>query len=164
TEDVYAGIEWPAGSEEANAARRFLVEELGAKIRENSAIGIKPMSEFGSKRLIRAAIQYALDRGRPSVTLVHKGNIMKFTEGAFAEWGYELAREEFAGRVVPESEADGADGKVVLKDRIADAMFQQILLRPDEFSGLAMTDLNGEYVTDVGSDEVRGITEEIRIR
>jgi len=157
TEDVYAGIEWPAGSEEANAARRFLVEELGAKIRENSAIGIKPMSEFGSKRLIRAAIQYALDRGRPSVTLVHKGNIMKFTEGAFAEWGYELAREEFAGRVVPESEADGADGKVVLKDRIADAMFQQILLRPDEFSVLAMPNLNGDYMSDAAAAQVGGL-------
>src|SRR5690606_16412267 len=132
-EDVYAGIEWPAGSEEANRVRNFLVDELGANIREERAIGIKPLSAVGAKRLIAAAIRYALQRGRSSVTLVHKGNIMKFTEGAFRDWGYELAEEQFARETVREGEGD-ATGKVVIKDRIADAMFQMLLLRPDEFS------------------------------
>ncbi|MGH7504748.1 MAG: NADP-dependent isocitrate dehydrogenase, partial [Longimicrobiales bacterium] len=134
TEDVYAGIEWKAGSAEADRVRDFLVEQLAVDIREHSAIGIKPMSAFGSKRLIGAAFRYAIQRGLPSVTLVHKGNIMKYTEGAFRDWGYELAREEFADRTIAESDAAGTSGKLIIKDRIADAMFQQILLRPDEYS------------------------------
>ncbi len=158
TEDVYAGIEWPAGSPQADRVRSFLVEEFGVDIRESSAIGIKPMSEYGSKRLIRAAIRYALQRGRPSVTLVHKGNIMKFTEGAFRDWGYEVAREEFGDRTIPEAEATGdAGGKVVIKDRIADAMFQQLLLRPAEYSVLAMPNLNGDYMSDAAAAQVGGL-------
>ena len=158
TEDVYAGIEWPAGSPEADRVRRFLVDEFGVDIREGSAIGIKPMSEYGSKRLVRAAIRYALERGRPSVTLVHKGNIMKFTEGAFRDWGYELAREEFGDRTIPEAEATGdTAGKVVIKDRIADAMFQQLLLRPAEYSVLAMPNLNGDYMSDAAAAQVGGL-------
>ncbi|MFS8638513.1 MAG: isocitrate dehydrogenase (NADP(+)) [Gemmatimonadota bacterium] len=158
TEDVYAGIEWPAGSQEADRVRRFLVDEFGVDIREGSAIGIKPMSEYGSKRLVRAAIRYALERGRPSVTLVHKGNIMKFTEGAFRDWGYELAREEFGDRTIPEAEATGdTAGKVVIKDRIADAMFQQLLLRPAEYSVLAMPNLNGDYMSDAAAAQVGGL-------
>ncbi|MGH7483534.1 MAG: isocitrate dehydrogenase (NADP(+)) [Longimicrobiales bacterium] len=157
TEDVYAGIEWPAGSVEADRVRAFLVDQLGAAVRESSAIGIKPMSEFGSKRLIAAAIRYALRRRRSSVTLVHKGNIMKFTEGAFRDWGYELARESFADSTIPESEAT-ADGKrVVIKDRIADAMFQQLLLRPDEYSILATPNLNGDYLSDAAAAQVGGL-------
>jgi isocitrate dehydrogenase len=156
TEDVYAGIEWKAGSAEAEKVRAFLVNELGADIREKSAIGVKPMSAFGSKRLIAAAIRHALRRNRPSVTLVHKGNIMKFTEGAFRDWGYELAREQFADATVAEGQG-AADGKVVIKDRIADAMFQQILLRPDEYSVLAMPNLNGDYLSDAAAAQVGGL-------
>jgi len=155
TEDVYAGIEWRAGSAEANRVRNFLVEEMGAEIREESAIGIKPMSEFGSKRLIAAAIRYAIQRGRSSVTLVHKGNIMKFTEGAFAEWGYEVAREQFGDQTAREGEA--TPGKVVIKDRIADAMFQQLLLRPDEYSVIATPNLNGDYLSDAAAAQVGGL-------
>ncbi|HET9982090.1 MAG TPA: isocitrate dehydrogenase (NADP(+)) [Longimicrobiales bacterium] len=157
TEDVYAGIEWPAGSEKAEKVRRFLVEEMGSDIRPDSAIGIKPMSEFGSRRLVAAAIRYAIQRKRPSVTLVHKGNIMKFTEGAFRDWGYDVARQQFGDRTVPESEASGADGKVVVKDRIADAMFQQLLLRPDEYSVLATPNLNGDYLSDAAAAQVGGL-------
>ena len=156
-EDVYAGIEWPAGSAEAERVRSFLVDELGANIREQSAIGIKPMSEFGSKRLIAAAIRYALQRGRKSVTLVHKGNIMKFTEGAFRDWGYQVAKERFGDQTVPESEAAGAGDKVVIKDRIADAMFQQLLLRPDEYSVIATPNLNGDYLSDAAAAQVGGL-------
>jgi isocitrate dehydrogenase len=158
TEDVYAGIEWQAGSPEADLVRRFLVEQLGADIREGSAIGIKPMSAFGSKRLVRSAIRYALQRKRSSVTLVHKGNIMKFTEGAFRDWGYELAREEFSDRTIAEADVNGAAGdRVIIKDRIADAMFQQILLRPDEYSVLAMPNLNGDYMSDAAAAQVGGL-------
>jgi isocitrate dehydrogenase len=156
TEDVYAGIEWPAGSPEAEKVRDFLVDELGANIREKSAIGIKPMSEFGSKRLVAAAIRYAIQRGRSSVTLVHKGNIMKFTEGAFSDWGYEIARSDFGEETVREGEG-GGDGRVVIKDRIADAMFQQLLLRPDEFSVLATPNLNGDYLSDAAAAQVGGL-------
>jgi isocitrate dehydrogenase len=158
TEDVYAGIEWQAGSPEADRIRQILVEEFGVTMRESSAIGVKPMSAFGSKRLIGAAIRYALERGRPSVTLVHKGNIMKFTEGAFRDWGYELARDEFADRTVAESDV-GADsgGKVLIKDRIADAMFQQVLLRPDEYSVIATPNLNGDYLSDACAAQVGGL-------
>jgi isocitrate dehydrogenase len=158
TEDVYAGIEWQAGSEKAEKVRRFLVEELGAEIREQSAIGIKPMSEFGSERLVRAAIRYALQRKRDSVTLVHKGNIMKFTEGAFRDWGYALARREFGAETVGEwDEGVERAGKVVIKDRIADAMFQQLLLRPSEYSVLAMPNLNGDYMSDAAAAQVGGL-------
>src|ERR1043165_4978040 len=150
-EDVYAGIEWKAGSPEANTLREFIATEFKKDIREGSAIGIKPMSAFGSKRLIDMAIRYALKHGLPSVTLMHKGNIMKFTEGAFRDWGYELAAERYADSVV--SEADLAKGgasaradAVIIKDRIADSMFQQLLLRPDEYSVIATPNLNGDYV------------------
>jgi isocitrate dehydrogenase len=156
TEDVYAGIEWKADSREADRLRAILVDQFKTNIREHSAIGVKPMSAFGSKRLIRAAIRYALQRERESVTLVHKGNIMKFTEGAFRDWGYELAREEFADRTVVEGEATGK-GKVVIKDRIADAMFQQLLLRPDEYSVLATPNLNGDYLSDAAAAQVGGL-------
>jgi isocitrate dehydrogenase len=160
TEDVYAGIEWASGSEEAEKVRRFLVDEMGAKIREASGLGIKPISPFGTKRLVGMAIRYALQRGRDSVTLVHKGNIMKFTEGAFREWGYEVAKEQFGDHTISEAETwDGADatGKVVIRDRIADAMFQQILLRPDEYSVMAMPNLNGDYMSDAAAAQIGGL-------
>ncbi len=160
TEDVYAGIEWKAGSKEGLKIAEFLEREMGKKIRENSGIGIKPISAFGSKRLVRRAIQYALSHGLKSVTLVHKGNIMKFTEGAFRDWGYELAREEFGDKTVMESDLGGGEalgGKVVIKDRIADAMFQQILLRPEDYDVLAMPNLNGDYMSDALAAEVGGL-------
>ncbi len=157
TEDVYAGIEWKAGSAEADQVRAFLVGKLGSEIRERSAIGVKPMSEYGSKRLIAAAIRYAIQRKRTSVTLVHKGNIMKFTEGAFRDWGYELARERFADATVPETQASEANGRIVIKDRIADAMFQQLLLRPDEYSVIATPNLNGDYLSDAAAAQVGGL-------
>ncbi len=161
TEDVYAGIEWPAESEGARSIIGFVnaIERRGgAKIREGSAIGIKPVSEFGSKRLIRKAIEYAIAAKRGSVTIVHKGNIMKFTEGAFKDWGYQLAREEFGEVTIPESEV-GADagGKIVIKDRIADSMFQQVLLRPSEYSVIATTNLNGDYLSDALAAQVGGL-------
>ena len=163
TEDVYAGIEWPAGSDQANRVIEFLRSDLGAAIRDNSGIGIKPISEFGTKRLVRKAIQYALDTGRDSVTLVHKGNIMKFTEGAFRNWGYELAADEFAESTISEAalweqhNGRAPDGRIVIKDRIADAMFQQILLRPAEYSVLAMPNLNGDYMSDALAAQVGGL-------
>ncbi len=159
TEDVYAGIEWAAGSPEADKVREFLVTQMKARIREKSGIGIKPMSEFGSKRLIRMAIRAALQLGRTSVTFVHKGNSMKFTEGAFRDWGYELAREEFAKETVAEADLSGPApaGKVVVKDRIADSMFQQILTRTDEYSVLAMPNLNGDYLSDACAAQVGGL-------
>ncbi|NLB06983.1 MAG: NADP-dependent isocitrate dehydrogenase, partial [Desulfobulbaceae bacterium] len=163
TEDVYAGIEWPAGSDQANRVIEFLRSDLGAAIRDNSGIGIKPISEFGTKRLVRKAIQFALDTGRDSVTLVHKGNIMKFTEGAFRNWGYELAADEFAEATITEAalweQHNGRvpEGRIVIKDRIADAMFQQILLRPAEYSVLAMPNLNGDYMSDALAAQVGGL-------
>jgi len=162
TEDVYAGIEWPAGSEGANAVIdciNNIERRTTGKIRESSAIGIKPMSEFGSKRLVRKAIQYAIATKRDSVTLVHKGNIMKFTEGAFKDWGYAVAREEFGDVTIPESELTGAvpAGKIVIKDRIADSMFQQVLLRPSEYSVIATTNLNGDYLSDALAAQVGGL-------
>jgi isocitrate dehydrogenase len=159
-EDVYAGIEYEAGSPSAARLREFLEVELHAKIREGSAIGIKPMSKFGSQRLVARAIRYALERNRPSVTLVHKGNIMKFTEGAFRDWGYQVAREQFGERTVPESRLNpktGAGGRVVINDRIADTMFQQILLRPSEFSVIAAPNLNGDYLSDACAAQVGGL-------
>jgi isocitrate dehydrogenase len=156
TEDVYAGIEWKAGSAEANKLLKFLVTEMNANIREGSALGVKPMSEFGSKRLIAAAIRYALQRRKSSVTLVHKGNIMKFTEGAFRDWGYEVARDQFGEGTVKESEPNEG-GRLVIKDRIADAMFQQLLLRPDEYSVIATPNLNGDYLSDAAAAQVGGL-------
>jgi isocitrate dehydrogenase len=163
TEDVYAGIEWKEGSEEARRLREFLEKELGKRIRQDSGIGIKPISRFGTRRLVRMAIQYALGHGRRSVTLVHKGNIMKFTEGAFRDWGYEVAKEEFNQQVVFENELNEKErkhissGKIVVKDRIADAMFQQILLRPEEYDVLAMPNLNGDYMSDALAAQVGGL-------
>ena len=157
TEDVYAGLEWPAGSPEAEELSRFAAEHCGAAIRPRSALGLKPMSEFGSKRLIRMAFKWALDHKAPSLTLVHKGNIMKFTEGAFRAWGYEVAREEFGALTVTEAEAEGRDGRLVIKDRIADNMFMQSLLRPDEYSVLAMPNLNGDYLSDALAAQIGGL-------
>jgi len=161
TEDVYAGIEWPAGTEGANQIVEFInnLERRSNKIREGSAVGIKPMSEFGSKRLVRKAIEYAIAAKRDSVTLVHKGNIMKYTEGAFMEWGYELAKEEFGDVTIAEKELDGPApaGKIVIKDRIADSMFQQVLLRPDEYAVIATTNLNGDYLSDALAAQVGGL-------
>jgi isocitrate dehydrogenase len=162
TEDVYAGIEWKAGSPEAEKLRLFIETELGKKMREQSAIGIKPMSEFGSKRLIDMAYRYAIKHCLPSVTLMHKGNIMKFTEGAFRDWGYELARDKFANELVSEADlSKGGTGAradaVIVKDRIADSMFQQLLLRPDEYSVIATPNLNGDYVSDAAAAQVGGL-------
>jgi len=162
TEDVYAGIEWKAGSKEANAIREFLLDNYGSQIRENSAICIKPMSEFGSKRLVEMAITYAISKGRESVTLVHKGNIMKFTEGAFRDWGYEVAKEKFSDAVVTEADMSKATGDaradaVIIRDRIADSMFQQLLLRPSEYSVIATPNLNGDYLSDAAAAQVGGL-------
>ncbi len=158
-EDVYAGIEWRAGSPEADRVIG-VIAELGKKIRPGSAIGVKPVSEFGSKRLVRKAIRYAVDHRKPSVTLVHKGNIQKYTEGAFRDWGYEVARTEFAAETIAEADLGGAPapaGKVVLRDRIADSMFQQALLRPAEYSVVATTNLNGDYLSDALAAQVGGL-------
>src|SRR6266571_1838447 len=162
TEDVYAGIEWKAGSKEATALRNYLHDNFDSDIRENSAIGIKPMSEFGSKRLVEMAIRHAIEKCRESVTLVHKGNIMKFTEGAFRDWGYEVAREKFPEDTT--TEADLAKGgqtawadAIVMRDRIADSMFQQLLLRPSEYSVIATPNLNGDYLSDAAAAQVGGL-------
>ncbi len=163
TEDVYAGIEWPAGSVEANRLASYIKEHLNREIRPDSAIGIKPMSREASQRLVRRAIRHALDQGYQSVTLVHKGNIMKYTEGAFRQWGYELAEAEFPEQTVSETdvyETHGGKqppGRVVIKDRIADMMFQQALLRPDEYDVLAMPNLNGDYLSDALAAQVGGL-------
>ena len=161
-EDVYSGIEWAAGSPEADKLRAFIKKEFNKDIREKSAIGIKPMSEFGSKRLIEMAIRYALKQNLPSVTLVHKGNIMKFPEGAFRDWGYELARQKFGDTTCTEADLakGGANARadaLVIKDRIADAMFQQLLLRPDEYSVIATPNLNGDYLSDAAAAQVGGL-------
>ena len=159
TEDVYAGIEYQAGSAEASKLAKFLHTELGATIREDSAIGIKPMSAFCSKRLVRRAIRYAIDHDLPSVTLVHKGNIMKFTEGGFRAWGYEVAKEEFNDLTIPEKEAtpENSKDKIIIKDRIADAMFQEALLHPEQYSVLALPNLNGDYISDALAAQVGGL-------
>ena len=159
TEDVYAGIEWRQGTAEVKKIIDFLNSEMGTKIRPDSGIGVKPISVTGTKRLIRRAIQYALENGRKSVTLVNKGNIMKFTEGAFRDWGYELVKEEFADVCATEAEAGGGppSGKVVVKDRIADSMFQQVLLRPDEYDVIATPNLNGDYLSDACAAQVGGL-------
>lgn len=156
TEDVYAGIEFAANTPEAKKLAGFLRDELGVcKISDVAAIGIKPMTEQGSKRLVRAAIRYALATGRDSVTLVHKGNIMKFTEGGFRAWGYEVAESEFAD--VTCTESGPRHGNLVIKDRIADAMFQEALLRPREYSVLATPNLNGDYISDALAAQVGGL-------
>ena len=163
TEDVYAGIEYEAGSPENEKLAKFLREEMGAKFFEGAGIGIKPISAFGTKRLVRKAIQYALDYGYSSVTLVHKGNIQKFTEGAFRKWGYELAKEEFGEVTLTEDDlwrkynGRQPEGKVIIKDRIADIIFQQVLLRPSEFGVLAAPNLNGDYLSDALAAQVGGI-------
>lgn len=163
TEDVYAGIEWKSGTAEAKKVWDFLTREMKAKIRPESGIGIKPISEFGTKRLVRRAIQYALSHHKESVTIVHKGNIMKFTEGAFKEWGYELARDEYPDQTISEeilwSDFGGKrpSGKIVMKDRIADSMLQQLLLRPDEYSVIALPNLNGDYLSDAAVAQVGGL-------
>ncbi len=168
TEDVYAGIEWREGTPEALRLIRFLKEEMGAEVPEDSGVGIKPMSVHGSKRLVRRAIRYALDNGRRSVTLVHKGNIMKFTEGAFREWGYEVAAHEFSEQTVTEVELAAREHEddlrgvmppntILVKDRIADAMFQEILLRPERYDVLALSNLNGDYISDAAAAQVGGL-------
>jgi isocitrate dehydrogenase len=163
TEDVYAGIEWQAGSREANRLASYIREHLNREIRPESAIGIKPMSKYASQRLVRRAISYALEQGYQNVTLVHKGNIMKYTEGAFRQWGYELAAEEFSGQTISEVdvyEKHGGKqppGSVVIKDRLADMMFQQALLRPDEYDVLATPNLNGDYLSDALAAQVGGL-------
>lgn len=162
TEDLYAGIEWDKGTEECAKVISLIEELTGRELRKDTAIGIKPISETGSKRLVRMAIQYAIDHKLPSVTLVHKGNIMKFTEGGFRRWGYECAAEEFGDVTITEEEVykNGGTvpaGKIVIKDRITDAMFQQILLRPREYSVLAMPNLNGDYMSDALAAQVGGL-------
>jgi len=159
TEDVYAGLELEAGGEGARDLRNFLRERFGWSLREDSALGIKPISRWGSRRLIRAAFEFAVSRGRRSVTLVHKGNIQKFTEGAFRAWGYELGREEFGGKISGAEglgEEGGAD-RILLKDVIADIFFQQALTRPDEFDVIATMNLNGDYISDALAAQVGGI-------
>jgi isocitrate dehydrogenase len=160
TEDVYAGIEWAKGTPQAERIIEFLSSEMGKRIRPDSGIGIKPISEFGTKRLVRMAIQYAIDNKRKTVTLVHKGNIMKFTEGAFRDWGYELAKAEFRDRIVTEDEVTAGasrDGKVLINDRIADSVFQQILTRTADYDVFATPNLNGDYLSDAAAAQVGGL-------
>ncbi|OGS55630.1 MAG: isocitrate dehydrogenase (NADP(+)) [Euryarchaeota archaeon RBG_19FT_COMBO_56_21] len=163
TEDVYKGVEWRQGSKEAAEVIEFLRSRMSVEIAPDSGIGIKPISETASKRLIRASVKYAIRKRLPSVTLVHKGNIMKFTEGAFRDWGYQLAKEEFADVVLTEVEMKASgiskppSGKIVMNDRIADNMFQQILLRPDEYSVLATPNLNGDYLADACAAQIGGL-------
>jgi len=163
TEDVYAGIEWQQGTTEVQKVITFLNESMGTSIRTDSGIGIKPISITGTKQLMRKAIRYAIERKRPSVTLVHKGNIMKYTEGAFRDWGYKVAAEEFGDRTISEAELwtkyDGKvpDGKILIKDRIADSMFQQVLTRSDEYDVIALPNLNGDYLSDACAAQVGGL-------
>ena len=163
TEDVYSGIEWQSGSKEAIEIRNYLVEKYGVNIREGSGIGIKPISPFGTKRLVRKALKHAVEKKIESVTMVHKGNIMKFTEGAFRDWGYELAREEFSKQVITEDDlwdkfnGKKPEGAVVLNDRIADNMLQQILTRTREYHVIATANLNGDYLSDACAAQVGGL-------
>ena len=163
TEDVYAGIEFEKDSQQARELIGFLRSQMGKEIRGDSGIGIKPISVTGTRRLVRKALQYAIQHRKPSVTLVHKGNIMKFTEGAFRDWGYDLAVTEFRDEVVTEAELRGElggkmpGGKVLVKDRIADQMFQQVLLRPDDYSVIATPNLNGDYLSDACAAQVGGL-------
>lgn len=163
TEDLYAGIEWASGSKEADQLAAYLKNEMGANLPAGAGIGIKPMSPQNTKRLVASAITYAIENNLPSVTLMHKGNIMKFTEGAFAKWGYEVAKEKFADHTITEAELwdeyDGKQpaGKIVIKDRIADMLFQQVLLRPDEYHVIATPNLNGDYISDALAAQVGGL-------
>ncbi|WP_027191250.1 NADP-dependent isocitrate dehydrogenase [Fundidesulfovibrio putealis] len=157
TEDVYAGIEWASGSDEAKRLIEFL-RSLGKNVDETAGVGIKPMTPKGSKRLIKKAIEHAIAQKKPSVTIVHKGNIMKFTEGAFRAWGYEMAAEEFSAEVMTEAQAkEGMTKPVLLNDRIADAMFQEVLIRPQQYSVIATTNLNGDYLSDALAAQVGGL-------
>jgi isocitrate dehydrogenase len=163
TEDLYAGIEFQAGSTEAEKVRDFLNHQMGTELTDDTGLGIKPISAQNTKRLVASAIAHAIDNGYTSVTLMHKGNIMKFTEGAFAKWGYEVAREKFRNETVTEKElyddyrGKFPEGKVLIKDRIADMLFQQVLLRPDEFGVIATPNLNGDYISDALAAQVGGL-------
>jgi isocitrate dehydrogenase len=163
TEDLYVGIEWESGSREAEAVKAFLEEKMGVRLPDKPGIGIKPISEKNTKRLVARAIAYAVEHRLPSVTLMHKGNIMKFTEGAFSKWGYQVAAERFADDTITEADLyEKYDGKrpaakVVVKDRIADMLFQQVLLRPDEFHVIATPNLNGDYISDALAAQVGGL-------
>jgi isocitrate dehydrogenase len=160
TEDVYAGIEWARGTPQAERVIEFLEKEMGKRVRPDSGIGIKPISEFGSKRLVRKAIQFAIANKRRSVTLVHKGNIMKFTEGAFRDWGYEVAKAEFRDFIVTEDEVTAGaskEGKVLINDRIADSVFQQVLTRTADYDVFATPNLNGDYLSDACAAQVGGL-------
>ena len=163
TEDIYTGIEWPEGSSEAKKLISYLKEEFGVTITQDSGIGIKPISITGTKRLVRKALRYALNHGRKNITLVHKGNIMKFTEGAFRDWAYEVAREEFSDRTITEKEllekygGEVPEGKVVIKDRITDNMLQQVLTRTNEYDVIAAPNLNGDYLSDACAAQIGGL-------
>jgi len=165
TEDVYSGIEWPQGSPEVQKLITFLKEDFGVTIRPDSGVGIKPISITGTEQLVRKAIQYALKHKRRSVTLVHKGNIMKYTEGAFRDWGYRLAKREFADKVITEEDywqlkeagKEIPQGKLLIKDRIADSMFQQVLTRPNEYDVIALPNLNGDYLSDACAAQIGGL-------
>ena len=160
TEDVYAGIEWAKGTPQAERIIEFLATEMGKRIRPDSGIGVKPISETGTKRLVRMAIQYAVENKRKTVTIVHKGNIMKFTEGAFRDWGYEVAKAEFRDKIVTEDEVwNGAsrDGRILINDRIADSVFQQVLTRTADYDVFATPNLNGDYLSDACAAQVGGL-------
>ena len=163
TEDLYAGIEFKAGSTEGEKVRSFLKDQMGASLPTEAGLGIKPISAKNTKRLVSSAIAYAIDNGYPTVTLMHKGNIMKFTEGAFAKWGYEVASEKFPDDTISENElyedygGKQPKGKILVKDRIADMLFQQVLLRPDEYDVIATTNLNGDYLSDALAAQVGGL-------
>src|ERR1035437_9285881 len=160
TEDVYSGIEWEANSLEAKKLISFINDNFSKTIPLESGIGIKPMSEFGSRRLMKMAVEYAVKHGKKSITIVHKGNIMKFTEGAFAKWCYKEAGENFKDITIKESDIKGpkdSEGKIIIKDRIADAMFQQLLLRPDEYEVIVTPNLNGDYLSDAAAAQVGGL-------
>jgi len=163
TEDVYAGIEWAEGTEEAEEVRNFLKRSMGVSVREDSGLGLKVISRKATERLVRAAIRYAINEERRSVTIVHKGNIMKYTEGAFMKWAYELAEREFKEKIITEKELksknyrDIPEGKIVIKDRMADSMFQQILLKPEEYDVIVTPNLNGDYLSDACAAQVGGI-------
>lgn len=157
TEDVYAGIEYASGTDEATRIIEFFRDQLGVNVDPSAGVGLKPITPGGSKRLVRKAMQHAVAQGKSSVTLVHKGNIMKYTEGGFREWGYELARDEFADVAVTEKDAPAGTGKIIVKDRIADAMFQEVLIRPEQYSVIATTNLNGDYISDALAAQVGGL-------
>jgi len=160
TEDLYAGIEWKSSSEEARKVREFLRKEFGIQLRDDTGIGIKPISEFGTKRLMRSAIEYAIKVGIGKISIMHKGNIMKYTEGAFREWAYQVAVEEFRDYVVTEEEVRGGanpEGKIVVNDVIADNMFQQVLKRPQDFKMIVAPNINGDYISDALAAQVGGL-------